>query len=390
MHSLGGDASTERALASAIQNYCRELNLSKEMRELVQGHLGQIGGAQKGEERGGRKRTKPARGPSRPRSGGADTPPQKGLGREIPTIFRLRSRPSASGVPEVKIPRDGTRQAHFETDAESEFFTRSRAPGVLELKLLNHRRGEGAAGGGGASKEPGARDLGDLISFERSGPEDGEIVLKLKSQAGVDVGDVVDMGATLRCPGAEIEEVFQVRIVEPKGGGDEPDLDDGGDEEDLGLPDLILVAREKRETGALKVTKTWDDLKASGLTMDGSVVVLPYCEDGQRVSGVYVNLDSEILDEFVNEHRSAQELQRKAMLDRYIAAMYLHAVMLAGEIGSQGFEIRRRVSDGSEADADLVTADEFVRSVVAGGYANLVLRFDAKKLMALTADDVDE
>ena len=198
---------------------------------------------------------------------------------------------------------------------------------------------------------------------------------------------MIHIGATLRCPGAEIEETFKVQIVEPKGTGDEPDPDDGGDEEDLGLPDLVLVAREKLESGALSVEKTWDDLKAGGLSMDESVVVLPYCENGQKVSGVYVNLDSEIFHEFMKEHRSAQELQRKAMLDRYVAAMYLHAVMLAGELGNQKFEVRRSTAEGSEGE--IVSPDEFVRSVVARGYANLVLRFDAKKLMAL-AEDTEE
>jgi hypothetical protein len=37
----------------------------------------------------------------------------------------------------------------------------------------------------------------------------------------------------------------------------------------------------------------------------------------------------------------------------------------------------------------VVSPDEFIKRVFAGGYANLVLRFDAKKIMALTEDDAD-
>lgn len=123
--------------------------------------------------------------------------------------------------------------------------------------------------------------------------------------------------ATLTSPQRDLTETALVRITDPERAPPRniPDV-----EPPLGIPELVLCSR-KGGAGL----KSWEEIAEGGVEMSYATIVFPFVDE-DKLSRIYVNMDSTVLKDFVAESRSpeAKEIAER----RYISAIYFHTLFL--------------------------------------------------------------
>ncbi len=203
----------------AIKQYVRSLTFQPRLQKLLAGQLdldevSNLSGG--GENESGRKQP---REPKTPEDNRESELTKSFQGKRFPSYFEL-AKPSAheESTPAARIPLSGTRRVKFETDVEDQYFNRSDRPGYLELALLSHRNH--SRQGENEKRSPRSKrrqlELSDLVYVERSGPESGEIVLRITPTKKARVGDSIEIQATLSGDLTDLTQWFWVRIVADK------------------------------------------------------------------------------------------------------------------------------------------------------------------------------
>lgn len=361
--------------AKAIRSYVSSLRFDSALKKMIQGQLDaddldDTRGAQDGGT---------AQEGTKKKKGGAGSKGERKRpdfrGRRFPSYFHLVRRSGADErTPAARIPPGEKRSVRFKTDAEDEYFSRSEEPGSLDLTLLGINRGRGGTGKQKRSKgnAGGERiiDVSDVFHVERVGPEAGIIRLRLTAKDALDVGDSVQVSATLSSELTDITEIFWVRVVEPKPKDPDADRDVG---RMAGLPDPVLVGRDKR--AGMEIAHTWEELEGLGVGIDFSeeTVVYPMMSE-ERVDRIFINMDSRVLSTLLLERGELDEQQHGLLVRQYVTVMYLHSLLLCGGAGAQGYTIRRPDPSEMGRDDDVDPA-EFVADVFANGYAEFLMRF---------------
>ena len=100
----------------------------------------------------------------------------------------------------------------FDTDAENNYFDRIEEPGELKIAILDFKRNETEGG-----NAPGKVDrIEDVFNARKSSPQKGTIKIHLNPKKEVSVGDEVKIKVSLEDPTGEFEEIFWVKVSEPK------------------------------------------------------------------------------------------------------------------------------------------------------------------------------
>ncbi|MCK4296388.1 MAG: hypothetical protein KAX28_07000, partial [Candidatus Marinimicrobia bacterium] len=184
----------------------------------------------------------------------------------FPTCFKLMLK--NDGEKEItKIPLGGEKSIPFQTDAEDHYFDRVEEPGELKIALLDFKRNE-VSGGNAPGK---IERVQDVINVNKSGPKEGSIKLIMNPTQNAQAGDALKIKTTLTAPGQDFEEVFWVKISEPKAPKEKTPKEEKIDESTLGLPEFVLVYRESHDN-----FPTWDDVELLG--MDWNKVMYPLAE----------------------------------------------------------------------------------------------------------------
>src|SRR5699024_2081863 len=103
------------------------------------------------------------------------------------------------------------------------------------------------------------------------------------------VGDAIKMKVTLTGAGREFEEIFWVKVGEPKAKKTKASKQKKVDEDELGLPEFKLVYKNEKE-GYL----TWDSLGDAGIDMRWEKVMFPDAK-GDTLEQIFINMDSNVL-----------------------------------------------------------------------------------------------
>jgi hypothetical protein len=180
------------------------------------------------------------------------------------------------------------------------------------------------------------------------------------------IGDTVELVATLTSPDGNLTETVLVQITdqEQKPPRKEPDV-----EPPLGIPELVLCSKE----GGAGL-KSWDEINEAGVEMSHEIVVFPF-EDDDKLSRIYVNMDSKILKNFNVTARSSEAVELAER--RYISSVYFHTLFLFATMKSRKYELKR--SDGS--DSEEVELAEYVSDLFSSSYAQFLLNFDTTDLI---------
>ena len=341
-----------------LRNFARNLSIHDDLAKLFKNTL-EIEDRRNGQK----KKKKPHR--RRSNGNGADVFNPK----RFPTIFKLNSAAkNEEGLPMVRIPMGGEKNVNFSTDVEDQYFDRLNEPGELRIGLL----------GPAPTEKPGCdapglpREIEHLLDVVKSSPSKGRIRVLIKPTDKVKVGDSIRLKASLSSPNGDLEEIFYIKITDLEQKKQKKKRRDEEPHNQLGLPMMLLVSRESKN-GYM----TWDQLEASGISMDHDAVVHPLVS-GNVLETIYINMDSNVL----LSHRSklkGQEAMETAN-KRYISAVYYHTLFLYSISKNRQYDIVQ--NQNGHNNQENVGLHIYLADLFQNFYAQFLLNFDTQELIA--------
>ncbi|MEX2410222.1 MAG: hypothetical protein WD607_02420, partial [Candidatus Paceibacterota bacterium] len=178
------------------------------------------------------------------------------------------------------------------------------------------------------------------------------------------VGDAIKMKVTLTGAGREFEEIFWVKVSDPKAKQTKAPKPKKVDEDQLGLPKFKLVYKDKKE-GYL----TWEQLAEASIDMDWHKVMYPMAS-GDTLQEIYINMDSSVLRNFKSKLKDQDQFD---VADRkYIALVYFHTLFLYTITKNRQYEITRKEKDGQTEVVDVGT---YLQDIFESYYSEFILNF---------------
>jgi hypothetical protein len=252
------------------------------------------------------------------------------------------------------------------TDAENQYLDRVEDPGEFEVALLNIKRNEET--GGNQAGIP--REISDVFNVVRTSPNEGILKVVLNPTKEVNVGDAVQLQASLSGAGETFEEIFWVKISDPEQKPEPKQKTQEVEDDRIGLPQHILVYKEKRENAV-----SWEEMENDGIEMGHKTIMHPYIE-GDTLKRIYINMDSTVLKSYKSKLKSEEQFQLADK--RYLSTVYFHTLFLYSINKNRKYEIIQRLEDNQEKDVDLT---DYLKDVFASYYSAFLLNFEIGDLM---------
>ena len=293
--------------------------------------------------------------------------------QRFPALFKRRVL-GKSDKEVVKIPFGGEKTIFFDTDVENNYFDRIEDPGELKIAILDFKTNE-TEGGNTSGK---VDRIEDVFNARKSSPQNGTIKIHLNPKKEVSVGDEVKIKVSLEDPTGKFEEIFWVKVSEPKAPSEPSPKPKKKEIPTLGLPDLIFAYREERpeRNGEL----TWDQVEeATSEEMDHATVMYPMV-NGEKLERVYINMDSRVLMNFRAKYRNPSQKQIEIANRKYVASVYAHTLFLYSITKAHKYQIVQESENGSDSDIELET---YLKDVFSSHYAEFILNFGADEIMQM-------
>jgi len=286
------------------------------------------------------------------------------LPERYPTIFKL-NKSNTEEKPAAQIPLGGSRSITFSTDVENQYFDRTEDPGDLQISLLSFKPNDQT--GGTAPGIP--KQLSSLINITKASPNEGKIKISMTPSQQINVGDLVQIQASLSSPGDDLVQHFWVKIVDKeKSPQNTKEIDDNYNES-LGLPQYHLVYKEKKDSFI-----GWDDFEEKvGEDMDYFTIMHPLVE-GERLDSIFINMDSKVLKSYKSKIKTITEEQLEVADKKYLSSVYFHTLFL--------FTIAKQKKYNIHQDQKDVDIAEFLKDIFSSHYSEFLLNFGTEELMA--------
>ena len=295
--------------------------------------------------------------------------------KRFPSYLKLRTKNDGL-KPIAQIPLGGDKAIYFETDVEDHYFDRVEEPGSMRIALLGFRSNNSEGG----NKPGSVEEIEDAFNVNISSPHEGTIKVNFNPTKKVDVGDAIQVKATLNGAGQNFDEIFWVKVSDRNAPQQPSKKDQLSQAPDLGLPQYIL-AYENDQQGE-KNTIAWDQLEASGVPMSHPTVVYPIATD-EKLETIYINMDSAVLKDFKSKTRNPNEEQLRLADQKYITSVYLHTLFLYTVTKNRKYKIMQEKENGDPDDVDL---NDYLKDLFESHYAEFVLNFGSDELMQSLGD----
>ena len=296
--------------------------------------------------------------------------------QRFPALFKRHHGKKDKEV--VTIPLGGEKTIFFDTDVENNYFHRIDDPGELKIAILDFKTNETEGG-----DAPGKVDrIDDVFNVRKSSPQNGTIKIHLNPKKEVSVGDEVKIKVSLEDPTGEFEEIFWVKVSEPKAPSEPSPKPEKKEIPTLGLPDLIFAYQEERpeRNGEL----TWEQVEeATSAEMNYATVMYPMV-NGEKLERVYINMDSTVLKNFKAKTRNANQEQLEIANQRYVASVYSHTLFLYSITKAHKYEVVQEENNGINSDS--VELGTYLKDLFDSHYAEFLLNFGFDEIMQLLGD----
>ena len=300
--------------------------------------------------------------------------------QRFPASFKRRHGKKDKEV--VTIPLGTGKTIFFDTDVENNYFDRIEEPGELKIAILDYKTNK--TDGGNA---PGKVDrIEDVFNARKSSPQNGTIKIHLTPKKEVGVGDETKIKVSLEGPAGGFEEIFWVKVSEPKASPQPSPKPEKQETPTLGLPDLRYAYEEERpeRNGDL----TWEQVEnATGQEMGYATVMQPIV-NGDKLESVCINMDSTVLMNFKAKTRNASQKQLEIANKRYIASVYSHTLFLYSITKARKYEIVQE-ENGTDSDNNANSGVElgtYLKDLFDSYYAEFLLNFGFDEIMQLLED----
>ena len=299
--------------------------------------------------------------------------PQPFNPQRFPAIFKRRTN-GKSEQEVVTIPIGGEKTILFDTDVENNYFDRIEEPGKLKIAILDYKTNETQGG-----NAPGKVDrIDDVFNARKSSPQDGTIKIHLNPKEVVHVDDEVKIKVSLTGPTGELEELFWVKISEPKAPSEPSPEPEEKEIPTLGLPDMTFAYQEERPERNGEIT--WEQVAAAtGEEMDFTTVMYPMV-NGEKLERVFINMDSRVLMNFKAKNRNPSQEQIEIANRKYVASVYAHTLFLYSITKAHKYQIVQESENGSNSGIELET---YLKDVFSSHYAEFILNFGADEIMQM-------
>lgn len=295
--------------------------------------------------------------------------------QRFPALFKRRVQ-GKKDKEVVTIPFGGEKTIFFDTNVENNYFDRIEEPGELKITILDFKTNETEGG-----DAPGKVDrIDDVFNVGKSSPQNGTIKIHLNPKEEVSVGDEAKIKVSLGSPTGEFEEIFWVKVSEPKASPQPSPRSEKKETPSLGLPDLKFAYKEEKQerNGEL----TWEQVAlATGEEMDHGTVMYPMV-NGEKLEAVYINMDSTVLKNSKAKTRNANQEQLETADKKYIASVYSHTLFLYSITKAHKYEIVQE-ENGTDSGVEL---GAYLKDLFDSYYAEFLLNFGFDEIMQLIGD----
>lgn len=218
------------------------------------------------------------------------------VGKRFPSYFRFKHL--AAGDTKM-LPQNGECKMEIETDAEDELLIRPQDKGELKIKVQVPGNG---GGGDGPTPEPNEDEVLDVNVI---GPSEGQIVLHIKPNRMISVGEIIRLDARLSSPSGEFELFANIKIDNPN---TQKQKEEKQTKQTYSMPKSIPVFEKGAGTEETKVN-TWSDF---GWDADDICKVQESSSDGnQLIDAVYINIDAKELHNYIKHQKiSGKNIER--------------------------------------------------------------------------------
>lgn len=281
--------------------------------------------------------------------------------QRFPTFFKLHNKKEGLNI--ISLPKNGEKIIKFDTDVENDYFDRSEYPGDLEICILKVKRNNETGG----TQEGFGEDIARLLNIVKSSPNQGTIKFTMEPRDELNVGDEIEIKASLTAPGEVFEEVILVKVSNKEAPKEKKTQED--DSEDyIGLPKLHKVKED-----------SWEKLEERGIEMRYDTV-MHLVSEGDQLQEIYINLDSNVF----LKHRSKLKGEEQILVaeKKYISSVYFHTLFL------YMITKRRKYSISVEKETGLenIAIDEYIKDVFDNYYSDFLLNFGMEQLMGALED----
>ena len=295
--------------------------------------------------------------------------------KRFPSYLKLRTKNDGL-KPIAQVPLGGDKAIYFDTDVEDHYFDRVEEPGSMRIALLGFRSNNSEGG----NKPGSVEEIEDVFNVNISSPHEGTIKVNFNPTQKVDVGDAVQIKATLNGAGENFDEIFWVKVSDREGSQQPSKKEQLSQKPDLGLPQYILAYENQQDQ---KNTITWEKLEGQSVSMEHPTIMHPMVED-EKLERIYINMDSTVLKNFKSKTRNPNEEQLKLADQKYITSVYLHTLFLYTVTKNRKYKVVRERESGDLDDG--VDLSEYLKDLFESHYAEFVLNFGSDSLMQLLED----
>lgn len=281
--------------------------------------------------------------------------------QRFPSYLRLKAHNDGER-PVAQVPIGGEKSLLFETDVEDHYFDRVEEPGELRIALLDFKTNETTGG-----NAPGEIErIEDVFNVNTSSPHNGTIRVVFNPKKQAQVGDAARIKVTLCGPEQDFEELFWVKVSEPNAPKEKSKKPEEGEDENIGLPELVLVYKDPRENA-----RTWEEIEdATGEEMKYETVMHPLVS-GENLEKIYVNMDSRVIKNFLSKYKNSDEGQIEIANRKYISSVYFHALFLYTITRNRKYKIALE-KEGQEEDIEI---GSYLRDLFSSYYSEFILNF---------------
>ena len=288
--------------------------------------------------------------------------------QRFPAFFKRRV-PGKSDKEVVTIPLGREKTIFFDTDVENNYFDRIEDPGELKIAILDFKTNETQDGNALGKVDR----IDDVFNARKSSPQDGTIKIHLNPKEVVHVDDEVKIKVSLTGPTGELEELFWVKISEPKAPSEPSPKPERKEIPTLGLPDLTFAYKEEKPE--MNGELTWEQVEeATGEEMNFGTVMYPMVS-GEKLERVYINMDSNVFLNFRRKYTNPSQEQIEVAKRKYTTSVYAHTLFLYSITKAHKYEL---VQDDN--DIELGT---YLKDLFSSHYAEFILNFGVDEIMQL-------
>ena len=183
----------------------------------------------------------------------------------------------------------------------------------------------------------------------------------------------MELKVTLTGAGEEFEEIFWAKITDPESPKQEMPKPEP-EEEQMGLPEMILVYQQERDENTITWAKFSD---ATGEEMDYTKVMYPMAS-GDLLESIYINMDSSVLKSYLSKYKTTEQIE--VANRKYYTSVFFHVLFLYTISRNRKYEFSLP-TDEKRQQGQETELSAYLMDIFDNHYTSFILNFGMNDIM---------